>query len=326
MSKPPIAQAAHDPDPSFVGAGRRRAPATLAMAAGALIALPQGASAQELEPRTYSPAPIDTNFAGALYLHSTGGTPLDPDLPLKNTRIEVESPALFYARTFDFLGRQASAGLVLPYAWLSGSADVVDRQRAAQRSGPADPRFRLATNLIGGPALGAKEFAARTPSTTLGTSLSIVAPFGQYFDDRLLNVGSNRWAFKPDLGLVQPLGPWDLELSAGAWFFTENEHAFGGVRRGQDPITTIQGHVTYTFLPGLWLSANGTYYAGGRTTVNGVSQDDRQESTRIGLTLSLPVAQGVALKLAWSDTVEARLSGSGFTTYIVALQFTWFDR
>jgi Putative MetA-pathway of phenol degradation len=153
-----------------------------------------------------------------------------------------------------------------------------------------------------------------------------VAPFGQYYADRLLNVGSNRWAFKPDLGISQPIGPWSLELSGGAWFFTDNPHSFGGTRLAQDPIGTTQAHVGYTFLPGLWLAADATYYAGGRTTVNGIRNDDRQESTRVGLTLSLPIAKGYALKLAWTDTVTARLSGSGFTTYMVTFQITWFDR
>src|SRR5437764_2398839 len=115
-----------------------------------IIGLPLEAWTQQLEPRAYSPAPVGVNFAGAIYTHVTGGAPLDPSLPLKNTHVEVESPALFYVRTFDFLGRQASAGLLLPYAWESGSAGVLGQDRSARRSGPADPYFRLATNLIGG--------------------------------------------------------------------------------------------------------------------------------------------------------------------------------
>jgi Putative MetA-pathway of phenol degradation len=296
-----------------------------APAIAGMIGLPLEAWTQQLEPRAYSPAPVGVNFAGAIYTHVTGGAPLDPSLPLKNTHVEVESPALFYVRTFDFLGRQASAGLLLPYAWESGSAGVLGQDRSARRSGPADPYFRLATNLIGGPALTADEFAARTPSTAVGTSLTVVAPFGQYYANNLLNIGSNRWAFKPDLGISQPIGPWSLELSGGAWLFTDNSHSFGGVRRAQDPIVTTQAHLGYNFLPGLWLAVDGTYYVGGQSTVNGIRNNDRQEATRIGVTLSLPLAKGYSLKLAWSDTIATRLSGSGFTAYMATLQITWFD-
>jgi hypothetical protein len=284
------------------------------------------ASAQDLEPRAYSPTPVGSNFLGALYQHSTGGAPLDPSLPVKDARVTVEAPAVFYSRTFDLLGRQASAALVLPYAWADAKAEVFDEAQAGRRSGPGDPRFRFATNIIGGPAVDLEEFLRRPPSTSLGTSLTVVAPFGQYYSQRLFNVGSNRWALKPELGLSQPIGPWAAELSGGAWFFTANEHFFGGKTREQDPIVTVQTHVSYTFAPGLWLSGDATYYAGGRSTVGGVRNDDRQEATRVGLTLSLPIAEGYSLKLAWTDTVATRLAGSGFTTWMVTFQIAWFDK
>ena len=152
----------------------------------------------------------------------------------------------------------------------------------------------------------------------------VVAPFGKYDSDRLINLGSNRWAFKPEIGVYQPLGPWSLELYGGAWFYTDNDDFFGGVRREQEPIATLQAHVGYTFRPGLWLAADATYYAGGQSTVNGVRKDDRQENTRFGLTLSLPVAQGHSLKLNWSEGVTERI-GTSFTTFGVTWQYTWFD-
>jgi hypothetical protein len=288
--------------------------------------MPASAPAQDMEARAYSRAPVGTNFLGALYLHSTGGASFDPDLPLKNARVTIESPVVYYSRTFDLFGHQASAGLVLPYAWADAKAEFLDQPVAGRRSGPGDPRFRVAANLLGGPALEPEEFFKRPPSAFLGTSLTVVAPFGQYYADRLFNIGSNRWAVKPELGLSQPLGPWSIEASAGAWLFTTNDHFFGRTRREQDPVLTVQGHVVYTFAPSLWLSADATYYAGGQTTVAGVRNDDRQEATRIGLTMSVPIAGGLSLKLAWADTVATRLPGSGFTTYVAALQFTFFDK
>ena len=309
------------------GRWRRTAPAAVALATCLAGAVPAGAAfAQDLEPRAYSAAPVGANFLGALYLHQTGGVGLDPDLPVTNPDVTVESPAIFYSRTVDLLGRQASVGFLLPYAWADAKADIADQQRAARRSGPGDPRFRLATNLLGGPALSLDEFRNRTPSTFLGTSLTIVAPFGQYYDRNLVNIGSNRWAFKPELGLSQPLGPWSVEASVGGWFYTANDHFLGDMRREQDPILTTQGHIVYTFAPNLWLSADATYYTGGRTTVAGIRNDDRQEATRIGLSMSLPIGAGFSLKLAWSETVAARLPGSGFTNFIAGLQFTFFDK
>ena len=120
-----------------------------------------------------------------------------------------------------------------------------------------------------------------------------MAPFGRYDSDRLINLGSNRWAFKPEIGVYQPLGPWSLELYGGAWFYTDNDNFLGGARREQEPIATLQAHVSYTFRPGLWLAADATYYAGGRTTVNGVQQDDRQENTRSDLHSPFPLPRAI---------------------------------
>jgi hypothetical protein len=292
----------------------------------ATVWLSPATRAQQLEPRAYSPSPIDANFGGLSFLHVTGGAAIDPSLPVQDARVEVEALTGYYLRTFDLLGHQASVGLALPYVWQQGSATVQNQGHSAQRSGPGDPAFRFATNLIGGPALSREEFFAHPPDTTaLGTSLTVIAPFGQYYDDRLLNIGSNRWSFKPELGLSQPAGPWQFELSGGAWLFTDNEHFFGGRRREQDPIVTTQAHIGYNFRPGFWFAADATYYVGGQSTVGGSRNDDRQEATRVGLTLALPLSEGYSVKFAWSNTVSARLGGSGFETYMVALQYTWFD-
>jgi hypothetical protein len=304
--------------------------------AGTAALLIAGASsdvfAQELEPRAYSPSPVGVNFLGLGYLRSTGGVAVDPSLPLDNVDAEVNAASLAYARTFGLFGRSASIGFVLPYSQADVSGDVsgvlspdgLERQRSVTRTGWADPRLRLAVNLFGGPALDREEFAAREPSTAVGASLVVVAPLGKYDADRLINLGSNRWAFKPEIGIYQPLGPWSLELSGGVWFYTDNDDFIRGFRREQEPIATLQAHVGYTFRPGLWLAADATYYTGGQTTVDGVRKADRQENTRFGLTLSLPVAQGHSLKLNWSEGVTERI-GTSFTTFGVTWQYTWFD-
>jgi hypothetical protein len=281
-------------------------------------------SAQELEPRAYSPSPSGVNFLGLGYLRSAGGVAVDPSLPLDNVDAEVNAASLSYLRTFGLFGRSASIGFVLPYSRADVSGDVFEQQRSVTRTGWADPRLRLAVNLFGGPALDREEFAAREPSTAVGASLMVVAPLGKYDSDRLINLGSNRWAIKSEIGVYQPLGPWSLELYGGVWFYTDNDDFFGGVRREQEPIATLQAHVGYTFRPGLWLAADATYYAGGQSTINGVRKEDRQENTRFGLTLSLPVAQGHSLKLNWSEGVTERI-GTSFTTFGVTWQYTWFD-
>jgi hypothetical protein len=298
------------------------------MAAGFIVlaALLHGvgsASAQQLEPRAYSPSPVGVNFLGLGYLYSSGGVVLDPSLPIKNLHARVYMALPYYGRTFGLFGREASVTLTTPYARGTANGDVEEVSRTVNRSGLADPQLRFAVNLIGGPALTPLEFFQREPETTLGASLTVTAPFGQYHPSKVINLGANRWAFKPELGLSHPVGNWGFEFYAGVWLFTANDDFFGGQVKRQDPLAAFQTHVVYTIRQRLWGAFDFTYYTGGETTVDGQRQNDRQGNTRAGLTLSLPVARSQSLKLSYTRGVSTRV-GSSFQTIGVGWQLLWF--
>lgn len=280
--------------------------------------------AQELEPRAYSPNPTGVNFLVLGYTRSTGGVLIDASLPLDNVVADLDSWIAGYGRSFGLFGRSASVALSVPYAQADVSGDVADKNSATTRSGLADPRLKLGINLLGGEALAPRDFARRMPRTTLGASLTVAAPFGQYDASRLINLGANRWAFKPELGISHPAGHWYLEAYAGVWLFTDNDDYFGGTRLEQEPVTSVQAHVSYTFRPRLWVAADATYYQGGQTTLDGTAAANLQENTRVGLTLSIPVAQRQSVKLSWSEGASTRF-GEDFTTYGLVWQYMWFD-
>jgi hypothetical protein len=279
--------------------------------------------AQELEPRAYSPNPTGANFVLLVYGHTSGGVVFDPSVPFENVDARINTTALFYGRTFGLFGRSASAAIQLPYVWGTVVGDVFEERRSVYRSGLGDLRLRLTTNLLGGPALSPREFAKRKPATTLGASLLVTTPTGQYDPTKLINVGTNRWAFKPELGLSHPAGRFFLELYAGAWLFTENPDFFGGSQRSQSPLFALQSHVTYSFRPRVWLAGDATFYTGGQTTVDGVQKADLQRNTRLGLTLALPVTRRSGLKVSWARGVVTRIGGD-FTTLAAGYQFLWF--
>lgn len=280
---------------------------------------------QDLEPRAYSAAPVGTHFLVLGLAYSSGNVLLDPSLPVTDVSARIGMTALGYARTFRLAGRMASLTLTLPYALGKMSGMVMEEFQEVTRSGFGDVRMRFAVNLLGGRSLTPKEFARRKPAPTLGTSLIVVAPLGQYYPDKLVNIGTNRWAFKPEIGLSVPAGKWVLDLYTAVWLFTDNADFFGGQRRSQDPLWAVQGHAGYNFRPGLWLAADLTFYAGGRTRLDGVPKDDRQENSRGGLTLAVPLTKAYALKFSWSTGVTTRIGGK-FTTYGVAFQYRWFGR
>ena len=294
------------------------------LAAAALwAAIGAVASAQQLEPRAYVPVPVGANVVGAPFVYQSGSVLTDPSLPIQNVEAKVETLAAFYDRSFSFFGRSATALLTVPYTWAQVTGEVFEQSRSVTRSGLSDLQMRFSSNIFGSPALDRQEFAHTPIKTTLGASLTVTAPTGQYDGTKLINLGTNRWAFKPELGLSVPVSHWTFEFYAGAWFYTPNNDFFGGHRRTQDPLVALQGHVSYNFTPFLWLSLDGTWYTGGQTTTGGVLDDDRLKNSRVGATLALPLGHGHALKLAGARGATTRF-GQNVTTVGMTYQYHWF--
>jgi hypothetical protein len=115
----------------------------------------------------------------------------------------------------------------------------------------ADPAFRLSVNFYGAPALSLKEFSSYEQDLIVGGSLQVSVPAGQYDNTRLINIGSNRWYFKPEIGFSKALGLWTLEAQAAVTLFTTNDDFFNGNRRAQKPLYSLQGHAIYSFPYGI---------------------------------------------------------------------------
>jgi hypothetical protein len=137
-----------------------------------------------------------------------------------------------------------------------------------------------------------------------------------------VNLGTNRWSIKPELGISKAWGPWALELSGGVTFYGDNHDFFGGKRREQDPVYSVQGHLTYSFPNGVWAALTAIEIGGGRTTLDGVRKDDRQKNDRVGMTLALPIDRQNSIKLVANSGVYAR-TGTDFDIIGIAWQHRW---
>ena len=288
---------------------------------------PESARAQQMEPRSYSNAPIGLNFLIAAYQYSWGDVLLDPSLPVTNANAKVSSVVLGYSRFLDFWGESGSISVALPYAWLSANGNVEDQPQSIDRSGFGDVAVRLSVNVYGAPALSTQEFRDYHQDTIVGASLLVTAPTGQYYPTKLINIGTNRWSFKPEVGVSKALGSWILEGAFGVTFYTDNDEFAGSNFQGnsvrqQDPLYALQAHVTYNFNPRLWGALDWTYYAGGRTAVNGTEKEDLQSNSRWGATLAQSLDVHNSIKLYFNSGVYAR-TGTNFTTVGVAWQYRW---
>jgi hypothetical protein len=294
----------------------------LLRAACVLAASASIARAQSIEPRAYSNAPVGVNFLLAGPYYTRGGLAFDTSLPLADPKLETTNVVVGYARTLDLWGKSGKLDVIVPYTWLSGTAtyrgDAIEREV----DGFADPLFRLSMNFYGAPALTLPEFNAYEQDLIVGASLQVSVPAGQYDSTKLVNIGTNRWSFKPELGASKALGDLTLEFKTGVTLFTTNDDFFNGNRRAQDPLYSLGTHAIYNFRSGIWASVDATYFAGGRSTLNGALQNDLQQNWRVGGTLSFPVDARNSVKLYASSGVSAR-TGNSYDLVGVVWQYRW---
>lgn len=296
--------------------------ALVACLAGLLLSHPHPALGQSIEPRAYSNAPVGTNFLIAGYAATSGGLAFDTALPLTDPDLETSSLILAYARALDLWGKSGKIDMIVPYTDLSGTArfdgDPVERDV----TGFADPLVRMSVNLLGAPALDPVAFRSYRQDLIVGVSLQVSVPAGQYNETRLVNLGMNRWSFKPEIGASKALGPWTIEGQASVTLFTDNNEFFNDREREQEPLYQVQTHAIYNFRPGVWGSLDATYFTGGRTTLDDVVRNDLQRNWRLGATLSLPLSARNSFRLYASRGVSAR-TGNNFDLVGAAWQYRW---
>jgi hypothetical protein len=311
-------------------AAARTPPELRAVLAAAALCTVRLAQAQELNPRAYLITPVGTNAINLGYSHLEGDLDLSGATPITDAHASADLAALGLYRGLDFFGRSANLAVAIPYAVADFTGTVADAPKHARRSGLLDSSLRFSINLLGGPAMGPQEFLKWQQHGLLGVSLKVVAPTGQYDPTALINLGTNRWAFKPEIGYSQRWNHWVLDGYAAVWFFTENpeffshNQYFAGTRsKTQSPVTAFEAHLSYDVRPRLWVSLDANFWSGGETSVNGVPNlATYQRNSRIGVTASIPISARNSIKLSYNDGAYIRYGGN-YRTISASWQYGW---
>lgn len=280
--------------------------------------------AQEFEPRSLGNLPVKSNFAILGYGYSTGNVLLDPAISIDDLNARVHMLAVGYLRSFNLFGTLAKVEAIVPYALGDWEGNYQGIDTATSRNGFGDMRFRLSVNLLGSSARKLSEFRSYKQKTILGVNLQVITPTGQYFSDKLLNLGSNRWTFRPQIGVSQALNKWIFELYVGGWFFTANNNFWGGNKLTQNPIGVSKVHVIYSFPKGVWLAADIGYGIGGKTFINDVEKDTHMSGLRFGLTAMIKLKQQHFLKFYVVSGIRFE-QGSDYDIFGMAYQFNWLS-
>jgi len=291
-----------------------------------LFVLAGTACAQDLVPRAYLITPAGSNAITLSYSWNNGAVIFDPSVPVENAKGRFHTSVLSYYHSYALFGRSSNVVVSVPYATglFEGTVNGITAQ--ASPSGLADARIRFSMNIRGGRAMKLREFRDWREKSLIGVSLTAVVPTGQNDRARVLNIGTNRWAFKPELGLTRRWRRWIAEGYAGMWLFTANSAFYPGTsKRTQRPMTAIEGHLGYYVKPGLWASLDGNFWAGGTSSINGLQKQDTQRESRVGVTLSIPIVSHQSLKFSFSRGAITRIGGD-FQTLSGAWQYSWIGR
>jgi hypothetical protein len=249
----------------------------------------------------------------------------DPSLPVEDAHVIVHAPSIAVGGALGVFGRSAQVLAVLPYvvADLTGRLGGIEQSR--HRSGLADSTFRFAINIYGAPAMHVEDFVKHRPKTVAGVSLTANAPTGQYDPNLLINIGANRWAFKPEIGVLRIENKWAFEAALGAWLFAKNADFYGRTIRRQDPLGSVQAHLVRLLPHRMWAAFDGTFYLGGRTTVANTTKSDYIGNTRLGATLGVAIGRRQALRFAYFNGVTTRI-GTDIRSISIGYQVFWQRR
>jgi len=215
-------------------------------------------NAQDIEPRRWSHLPVGSDFAGVAYAYTTGEIYFEPAFNIQDAQFDMQTIGVKYIHCFELFDKSARVDITQPYQIGHWDGLLNGAPAEVERDGLANSTLRFAVNLIGAPPLAGKEFVAyraekEDKETILGVGLGLQVPTGQYYDDKMINLGDNRFTFRPQIGIVHNRGKRSMELTTMASIYTDNNDFFNGKQLEQDPVYSADANLIYTFRPGLWL-------------------------------------------------------------------------
>jgi hypothetical protein len=279
--------------------------------------------AQDLEPRAYANMPKGANIIVGSYGYLKGNIVTEPSLPIEDFIITSNNFGVGYMRSFGLANKLARIQVAIPYVLMDGSATVNGEKITGNRTGFGDMRIRFGVNLLGSPALERKDFVKYQQKTLFGVSLVTSVPTGIYYPDKRINIGANRWGFKPEVGVSKRFKNVYAELYSGVWFYTQNKEYLVDNVLKQDPVLSFQAHGCYFFKNQMWVGINANWFSGGKTVVDDIPAGSVINSSRIGGTFSMPLSRMQSIKLQFNTGVFRDL-GLNYDSVSLGYQYAFF--
>jgi len=280
--------------------------------------------AQDLEPRSLSSAPVKSNFLIVRYAYAQGNILLDAALPIENLESRVNTLVMGYVRSINFFGLSAKYNIILPIARGDYNGLYLGEETSVLRDGMGDLRLGFSFNFLGATAYNMKDYPLSESNTVSGLSFQLLLPTGQYDKTKLINLGSNRWALKTQLGVSHRINSWFLEAYGSVRLFTNNPSFFNSGRLSQKPIFALKTHVIKTFKKGIWIELGAGYGHGGQVSVNDEPRKVKMSTMRLGATFAYSVTINHSFKLSLMSGRRWE-QGPDFDGCALTYQYRWIN-
>ena len=294
-----------------------------------LLLLAPATRAQDMEPRRWSHLPSGLNVLGFGLGMTDGDIFFDPVMRIEDATFELFTLGSSYVRTFEWLGKSARVDFRVPYGYGRWEGLVNGQDVSVRRHGLMDPRIRLSMNLYGAPPLTGQAFmqyhAQHPVTTTVGVALSVTLPLGEYYADRLINLGANRYVVRPQLGVLHQRGPWQFELTGSLSFYEDNDEFFANTLLEQEPLGFLQAHAIRSFARGMWGSVSAGYSYGGESEIDGVPKENDERTRFFALSFGMPVTRQQSLKLTYVNADTNVLLGTSSDSLVLSWSLAWSD-
>lgn len=270
---------------------------------------------------------MNANYFGIGYAHTRADIFLDPALKLVDVKMKLDTLAAGYIRTFSLANKPTRIEIKQAYQKGKWTGKLDGNPASATRNGWQDTLVRFAMNFYGPPPMTGKEFSAYRSAleteTIIGAALKVRLPTGDYEKDKLINLGKNRFTFRPQLGISHTRGKWITEATGEVAIFTDNNEFFNNSKLEQKPIFIGQAHLIRNFNPGVWLSVSLAYDYGGEKTINGIDQNDRSQNIASKLSFAYPFNRASGIKISYIVTRTKESTGLDSETLAASVSFAW---
>lgn len=275
------------------------------------VILPTLVSAQ-VPPRFYWKSLSGSNAVPVIYQSLSGNAnPLDPASVVPgNSEFEADVAIVGYAKLLPLFGRSAMLAALVPTGRATARTTVAGNTISQSASGYGDPMFEFNINLIGAkPIMNIPDLLRYEPGFSLDLIVDLAIPIGEYDNEKIVNLGQNRWYGRIGAPIVWQIGAWvpgrrtTLEFLPSVWLFGDNDDYFVGKNLETDPKFQLEAHLTRDFTDKFWGSIDTNWTSGGKSTING-QVGDSLDMIGLGYTLGYQINESLQFTFGYIATVN----------------------